>query len=134
MAKRKLVVMSGKKEETVKELSLEDFRDIGYLQEVNRQVLHLVGLAMYIEIDNKTGKVTGVGIIDYRDDPEGVFFPDGPDPDKAERVYQEVMKRAKHRKRLFTGRGLAQPIHEAMDPQVLADYRREQKPDNVLNR
>ncbi|MBW1984667.1 MAG: hypothetical protein JRI53_08100 [Deltaproteobacteria bacterium] len=135
MAKRKLVIKSEKTEETLKELSLEEFRDIGYLQEVNRQVLHLVGLAMYVEIDDATGEATGIGVIDYRDDPEGVFFPNGADREKGERVYQEVMKRAAHRKRLFGGRGLAQPIDETMDPQELSGYRKSQeKGGNVLNK
>lgn len=55
-------------------LDWNEFRDAGYLQEVNRRFFHPLGLALAVNFDEGVG-VTGVaGIIDVRDDPEGFIF------------------------------------------------------------
>jgi hypothetical protein len=46
-----------------------EMSDEGYLQEVNRQFFHPLGLAMYV--DPETNEM---GVFDYREDPEGVAF------------------------------------------------------------
>jgi hypothetical protein len=46
-----------------------EMSDEGYLQEVNRQFFHPLGLAMYV--DPETNEM---GVFDYRDDLEGVAF------------------------------------------------------------
>jgi hypothetical protein len=56
-------------------MSLEEFRAGGYLTEVNRQVLHPLGLAMAVE-PGPDGHLVFAGIIDHRDDPEGVYYGD----------------------------------------------------------
>lgn len=50
-------------------LSLEALRDLGIISEVNRQLLHPIGLALSIEMES--GNIT---VHDGREDPEGVRF------------------------------------------------------------
>lgn len=57
-------------------LDMKEFVDRGYLQEVNRQFFHPLGLAMVVEIDDH-GEVTFGGFLDNRDDPEGMMFEPG---------------------------------------------------------
>jgi hypothetical protein len=57
-------------------MSLKEFRDLGLVQEINRCVLHPMGLAMVFNIDD-SGEVAFEGINDHRDDPEGIIFADG---------------------------------------------------------
>lgn len=59
---------SGKKEMTVKE-----FREKGYLQEVNRRFLHPLGLALEIKV-NQDGSESFNKIWDCRDDMEGIYY------------------------------------------------------------
>lgn len=61
--------------EEIKRMDLDEFRDKGFLQEVNRLFFHPLGLALEVIIDDETGKVSHLGgVWDYRDDPEGMFF------------------------------------------------------------
>lgn len=57
----------------MKTISIKDFVEEGYLQELNRQFLHPLGLALSIQIDDD-GKYNLSDIIDNRDDPEGIIF------------------------------------------------------------
>lgn len=61
---------SGKRINT---LSVEEFRELGYLQELNRQFLHPLGLALAVTIDDEGSEILGV-IWDCREDPEGITF------------------------------------------------------------
>jgi hypothetical protein len=65
-----------------KEMDLNKFLNDGYLQEVNRQFFHPLGLALAVEVNEETGKVTGIPCIWEDDDPEGYQFgynePDNP--------------------------------------------------------
>lgn len=56
----------------VKRIDIKEFREKGYLQELNRQFLHPLGLALEIIIDGESEKLGGIW--DYRDDPEGIHF------------------------------------------------------------
>ena len=47
--------------------------DNGVLFEVNRQVLHPLGLQLDIEVDDE-GRVTRFDLLDNRDSPEPIFF------------------------------------------------------------
>ena len=58
----------------IKRMDIKEFREFGYLQEVNRRFLHPLGLALEVKINDETGKETLGGIWDYRDDPEGMVF------------------------------------------------------------
>ncbi len=55
-------------EPEIKYLPISDFRGLGFLQEINRQILHPCGLALVVTED----KI--VGILDQTFDPEGVVF------------------------------------------------------------
>jgi hypothetical protein len=64
----------------IKRIDIREFRERGYLQEVNRQFLHPLGLALEVEIA-EDGTVTLGGVWDYRDDPVGIYFEgDGGEP------------------------------------------------------
>ena len=58
----------------IKKMDLQEFFEKGYLQEVNRQFLHPLGLALEMSFDDTNGSVNISGVWDYRDDPEGVIF------------------------------------------------------------
>jgi len=73
----------------MKHMSIAEFRDFGFLQELNRQFLHPLGVALEVRIDSKTGEVELGGVWDCRDDPTGMIFSPGLiDQGKAERVKQ----------------------------------------------
>jgi hypothetical protein len=56
-----------------------EFRERGYLQEVNRRFLHPLGLALAARVHVDEGEPgEHFFVIDSRDDPEGFVF--GPDP------------------------------------------------------
>ena len=57
----------------IKKIDIKKFRERGYLQELNRQFLHPLGLALEVNI-NENGDETLGGVWDYRDDPEGIIF------------------------------------------------------------
>lgn len=57
----------------IKHLSVKEFRELGFLQEVNRTFLHPRGLALAIVLD-MDGNEFLAGIWDYRDHPEGIVF------------------------------------------------------------
>jgi len=59
---------------SIKRMDLNEFVDFGYLQELNRQFLHPLGLALEV-IQEDDGSISGFGgVWDYRDDPEGMIF------------------------------------------------------------
>lgn len=69
----------------IKRMSLKEFQNFGFLQEVNRQFFHPLGLALTLyydenDLENKNGidpeKDTPIGMFiqDWRDDPEGCMF------------------------------------------------------------
>ncbi len=70
-----------------KYLPLDEFVSSGLLQEINRRLLHPMGLALEVTAE-ADGKICSIsGIWDIRDDPEGIAFGDGgPDPEKARNV------------------------------------------------
>jgi|WetSurMetagenome_2_1015567.scaffolds.fasta_scaffold22046_4 hypothetical protein len=59
----------------MKEMSLREFREIGLLQEINRRLLHPMGLALAAEVYDD-GEVHRLVVDDLRDDPEGFCFAD----------------------------------------------------------
>lgn len=54
-------------------MDIKEFRELGYLQEVNRQFFHPHGLALSIT-QSITGEELLGDILDYRDDDEGVYY------------------------------------------------------------
>ena len=61
-------------EQQPKRMDLNEFRDGGFLQEVNRQFFHPLGLALEIFTDEEGNVAEIGGIWDYRDDEEGLLF------------------------------------------------------------
>lgn len=61
----------------IKRIDIKEFRSLGFLQEVNRQFFHPLGLALEVIINDETGEETLGGVWDYRDDPEGMGFGTG---------------------------------------------------------
>ena len=81
----------------IKELSVTEFREEGYLQELNRRFLHPLGLALEVAI-NEDGTERLGRIWDYREDPEGIFFHESVDlNDKAKNIYEKATERAEAR-------------------------------------
>lgn len=78
-------------------ITVKDFREAGYLQELNRQFLHPLGMALEVMIDKDGTEHLG-RIWDYRDDPEGVVYSPGViDSEKALRVLNERLEKANSR-------------------------------------
>jgi len=57
-----------------KHISVKEFRETGYLQELNRRFLHPLGLALKVTVNKDTGEEALSGIWDARDDPFGIIF------------------------------------------------------------
>lgn len=55
-------------------MSVKEFRARGYLAMINRKLLHPLGLALSVAIDDSTGDESFGPIIDSRDDPEGIIY------------------------------------------------------------
>lgn len=102
--------------ESVKKMTLKDFVELGFLQELNRQFLHPRGLALAVT-KTDDNKYFFDGIYDAREDPEGWAFEEL-DKEKATKnaqvVEQEYQKRLKIRNRLYKTRKGIQPIEDAI--------------------
>jgi len=59
----------------IKRIDIKEFREKGYLQELNRQFLYPLGMALEVIIDDEGNEKLG-GVWDYKDDPEGMFYTD----------------------------------------------------------
>lgn len=57
----------------IKRIDAKEFREKGYLQEVNRRFFHPLGLALEI-VKKADGSEEFGGIWDYREDEEGIFY------------------------------------------------------------
>jgi len=78
-------------------IDIKEFREFGFLQEVNRRFLHPLGLALEIR-QHEDGTESLGGIRDYRDDPEGIIFGDGVlENTKATRVQDMLDRKLKTR-------------------------------------
>lgn len=110
----------------MKNIDPAEFRDQGYLQEVNRRFFHPLGLALAVEQDGDT--LWFAGIRDCRDDPLGVYFaevdgaPDFTNPEEARRranyIGTEIAKRAAARAELFGNTSWIQPVPGATPPEA----------------
>jgi len=52
---------------------VEFMRNNGILFEMNRQVLHPLGLELHFHLD-ENGKITGIDLLDNRENPDPIFF------------------------------------------------------------
>lgn len=85
----------------ITKMSTKDFRALGYLQELNRQFLHPLGLALEVKLD-KDGNESFGEVWDYRDSPKGMTYgPNMIDPKKADRIEYEQREKADSRRELL---------------------------------
>ena len=85
----------------IKHIDISEFREFGFLQEVNRLFFHPLGLALEIIVEDDGTEHLG-GVWDYRDDPEGIIFgEDIIDPEKARNVRQLSEEKAVPREALL---------------------------------
>lgn len=72
-------------ENEIKRIDIKEFREKGYLQEINRRFLHPLGLALEVVAEHDGTERLG-GIWDYREDPEGVVYEiEGSDQERKDR-------------------------------------------------
>ena len=83
----------------MKYLSIEEFKERGYLQEANRLFFHPLGIALVVSVDNDSGGMKLCGVQDNRDDPEGMVFDDF-DKEKADIIYDEIIDKRESRSKL----------------------------------
>lgn len=99
-------------DEEVTRIDIREFREHGFLQELNRQFLHPRGLALEVVLEEDGTERLG-GIWDYRDDPEGIVFLDAPDPQKAQLAEEELER---HRAERINSFGwVVQPVGEGTE-------------------
>ena len=85
----------------IKRISVAEFRRLGFLQEVNRRLLHPAGLALEVRIKPDGTEEFGQ-VWDYRDDPEGIVFEQGTiELGKVQSVGAEIERHIQARIRLF---------------------------------
>ena len=90
--------------EKLSTISVKDFYELGFLQELNRLFLHPRGLALSVSIDDETGSVSFGEIHDYRHDPEGILYGDNTlSWQKHKNVEDERKKHEDTRVKLFKG-------------------------------
>ena len=86
----------GEENKKIKTLSVKEFQERGYLQELNRQFLHPLGLAISVIVNEETGIAESFGDIwDYRDDPEGIIFADLFTPEMVRKA-KDISEEQKH--------------------------------------
>ncbi len=91
-----MVTNSCPDDEEIQYMDIKEFREAGYLQEVNRQFFHPLGLALVVEIDDD-GNESLQGIQDWRKDPDGVSFYNLDLKPKAVHIQNEWNQRANPR-------------------------------------
>ncbi len=74
----------------IKRMDIKEFREKGYLQELNRRFLHPLGLALEIIVEGDKEKIGGIW--DYREDKEGILY----DISSSEQDRLERFKRNEH--------------------------------------
>lgn len=92
----------------IKKIDIKEFREKGYLQEVNRRFFHPLGLALEVVINDDGSEQLG-NIWDYREDKEGVYYSiSNSDWERMERfkekkdyIDNEMEERCKYRKEIL---------------------------------
>lgn len=69
----RIKLLEGPPELPFKTMPIQEFRECGALQEINRQLLHPMGLALFAT-GEANGSFTGLGVMDNRGDPEGMIY------------------------------------------------------------
>ncbi len=102
----------------VRRIDIKEFRESGYLQEANRLFFHPLGLALEVSVAEDGTETLG-GVWDYRDDPEGIYFAERVDEEKA--IYVEAARLAheQSRAKLFGTATDPPPLQPVRDVQPL---------------
>jgi len=78
-----------------KRMSIREFREFGFLQEVNRLFFHPRGVGLEVYIDYEGVERLG-GIWDYRDLPDGMCYGEGmieqDEIDRVQKIFEEKQK------------------------------------------
>ncbi len=110
--------MTFNKEKAVKKMTLKEFRELGLLQEINRNMLHPRGLALSLAYDD-SGDLSFDAILDFRDDPEGCVYADLTS-DKAYKKAESVLNMTNAynhaRKKLFEQNGIESNFPNQIQP------------------
>lgn len=81
----------------IKKMPVKEFRQKGYLQELNRRFLHPLGLALEV-IVHEDGSESFGGVWDAQDQPEGIIYdPTMLDPRKSAYVHNQASRRTLER-------------------------------------
>lgn len=82
---------------TVKRITAKEFREEGYLQELNRRFLHPLGLALEVVVEDDGTERFGE-VWDCREDPKGIIYSeDTVDPQKAKALDNTINARYSER-------------------------------------
>ena len=89
----------------IKYMDIKEFREKGYLLELNRRFLHPLGLALEVVIEDDGSEKLG-NIWDYREDKEGIIYDESTINTErakiaAEYIDKELSLRASVRKKLL---------------------------------
>jgi hypothetical protein len=104
----------------VKYINIKEFREKGFLQEVNRQFFHPLGLAIEVVIEKDGTEHLG-GIWDYREHPEGIIFKEGViDEQKIDYVLNLKDSKRKVRQDMFGS--IIQPIQPTETETYLEEH------------
>lgn len=71
----------------MKYIDIKEFRELGFVQEINRLILHPCGLALEVT-EQEDGSMIISGVQDFREDPEGICFSQTPSGEKADKVLE----------------------------------------------
>lgn len=108
----------------VKKMDLIEFMEEGYLQEVNRQFLHPLGLALSLDVNADTGEAIELSVFDARDEDDyGIVFADltsEEDRRKWKRIVDEADSRDQDRIKKFGF--ILQPIGSTVDEDGNVDF------------
>jgi len=63
-----------RKSTDIKRIDIKEFREKGYLQELNRRFLHPLGLGLEVVLDDETGEESLGGVWDSREEDEGIYY------------------------------------------------------------
>jgi hypothetical protein len=83
----------------IKKIDIKEFRELGFLQEINRLFLHPLGMALEVILEDDGTEKLG-GIWDYRDDPEGMIYGEMDDTSKSKIAFFKEFAERKHAERL----------------------------------
>lgn len=102
--------------DSIKYMPVAEFRKLGFVQEINRRLLHPCGLALEVIVDTETGEEKFGGVWDYRDDPEGMYYSEGTlSRTKAQSVVDLFNSKLKYRREAFGH--IIQPVPEPELPE-----------------